>query len=175
VRYRAFGATRFTSGVTPTSYRYTGQREEAGLGLYYYGARWYDPALGHFIQPDTVIPNPGNVLDYHRYSYTRFTPLKYTDPCGHCVVTTASSLAFDTFCWTTVVAAIQLSNHLALWSNWRQAVTARINCLCALLISATNSRTEPTMYSKGDHAQNKIVASSVLANRRGPDCPHDVR
>ena len=35
VRYKAFGATRFTSGTTPTSYRFTGQREEAALGLYY--------------------------------------------------------------------------------------------------------------------------------------------
>jgi hypothetical protein len=51
--------------------------------LYYYGARWYDPALGHFLQPDTIIPQPGNVLDYHRYSYTRFNPLKYNDPTGH--------------------------------------------------------------------------------------------
>jgi RHS repeat-associated protein len=49
VRYKAFGATRFTSGTTPTSYRFTGQREEAALGLYYYNARWYDPTLGHFV------------------------------------------------------------------------------------------------------------------------------
>lgn len=78
VRYRAFGATRFTSGTTPTSYRYTGQREEAGLSLYYYGARWYDPALGHFIQPDTIIPDAGNGLDFHRYAYgyVRYNPLK---------------------------------------------------------------------------------------------------
>jgi hypothetical protein len=41
------------------------------------------PALGHFIQPDTIVPQPGNVLDYHRYSYTRFNPIKYTDPTGH--------------------------------------------------------------------------------------------
>jgi RHS repeat-associated protein len=83
LRYKAFGATRFTSGTTPTTFRYTGQREEAGLGLYYYGARWYDPALGHFLQADTLVPEPGNVLDYHRYSYTRFNPLKYNDPTGH--------------------------------------------------------------------------------------------
>jgi RHS repeat-associated protein len=83
VRYRAFGATRFTSGTTPTSYRFTGQREEAALGLYFYNARWYDPALGHFLSPDTVVPEPGNALDYHRYAYVRFNPLKYTDPSGH--------------------------------------------------------------------------------------------
>jgi RHS repeat-associated protein len=82
VRYKAFGVTRFTSGTTPTSYRFTGQREEASLGLYYYNARWYDPALGHFVQPDSLVPAAGNALDYHRYAYVRFNPLKYTDPSG---------------------------------------------------------------------------------------------
>jgi RHS repeat-associated protein len=64
----------------------TGQREEAALGLYFYNARWYDPALGHFLSPDTLVPDPGNALDYHRYAYVRFNPLKYTDPSGHCPI-----------------------------------------------------------------------------------------
>jgi RHS repeat-associated protein len=28
----------------------------AGFGLMFYNARWYDPALGRFAQPDTIIP-----------------------------------------------------------------------------------------------------------------------
>jgi RHS repeat-associated protein len=95
VRYRAFGATRFTSGATPTTFRYTGQREESSLGLYYYGARWYDPALGHFIQPDTIIPDAGNALDYHRYGYARFNSLKYTDPSGHCGMSVTAGEAWS--------------------------------------------------------------------------------
>jgi RHS repeat-associated protein len=83
MRYRAFGATRFTSGVTPTTFRYTGQREEAGLGLYYYGARWYDPALGRFVQADTIVPNPGDPQAFDRYAYVNNNPLKYIDPSGH--------------------------------------------------------------------------------------------
>lgn len=60
-----------------------GQREEADLGLYNYGARWYDPALGRFIQPDTIIPNPGDVAAFDRYAYVLNNPLKYSDPTGH--------------------------------------------------------------------------------------------
>jgi RHS repeat-associated protein len=83
VRYKAFGATRFTSGTTPTTFRYTGQREESALGLYYYGARWYDPALGRFIQADTIVPDPADARAYDRYAYVLNNPLRYTDPTGH--------------------------------------------------------------------------------------------
>ena len=43
LRYKAWGETRYTWGTTPTSFRYTGQRQEEGLGLYQMGARWVDP------------------------------------------------------------------------------------------------------------------------------------
>ncbi len=57
VRYKAFGEDRYTFGTTPTTYRYTGQRQEAALGLYFYNARWYDPFLGRFVQADTLVPD----------------------------------------------------------------------------------------------------------------------
>jgi hypothetical protein len=43
-----WGENRYTDGTTPTTYHFTGQREESGLGagVYFYGARWYDAALG---------------------------------------------------------------------------------------------------------------------------------
>ena len=47
--------------------------------LYYYGARWYDPALGQFLSPDTIVPAAGNALDYHRYAYKRFNPVRFED------------------------------------------------------------------------------------------------
>ncbi len=55
----------------------------AELGLYYYGARWYDPSIMQFSQPDTLIPDFYNPLDWNRYSYARYNPLKYVDPDGH--------------------------------------------------------------------------------------------
>jgi hypothetical protein len=47
------------------------------------GARWYDPALGRFISPDSIVPQPGNPQSLNRYSYVLNNPLKYTDPSGH--------------------------------------------------------------------------------------------
>ncbi|GAP16062.1 protein containg RHS repeat-associated core domain [Longilinea arvoryzae] len=59
IRYDAWGKTRDNSGITPTERRYTGQIEEAGAGLYFYNTRWYDPSLGRFISPDSIVPNIG--------------------------------------------------------------------------------------------------------------------
>jgi len=70
----------------PTDRRYTGQRWDEGVGLYDYRARWYDPALGRFVQPDTLVPEPGKPQDLNRYTYVRNNPLKYTDPTGHYLV-----------------------------------------------------------------------------------------
>ena len=83
LRYEAWGENRYTNGTTPTTYRYTGQREESALGLYFYNARWYDPALGRWAQPDTIVPEPGDPQSLNRYSHVLNNPLKYTDPTGH--------------------------------------------------------------------------------------------
>ncbi|MHB1356509.1 MAG: RHS repeat-associated core domain-containing protein [Anaerolineae bacterium] len=84
-RYTPWGTARDASQQAAVPYRYTGQREEAALGLYDYGARWYDPAIGRFIQADTIVPEPGNPQSLNRYSYALNNPLKYTDPTGHMV------------------------------------------------------------------------------------------
>ena len=83
-RFYPFGETRFTTGTMFTDKLFTGQRSyTSDFGLYYYGSRWYDPALGRFIQPDSIVPNPANPQDLNRFSYVRNNPLRYIDPTGH--------------------------------------------------------------------------------------------
>jgi len=81
--------------VLQTQFRYTSQWFEDGLGasakdgldrgLYFYGARWYDSSLGRFVQPDTIVPNPGDPQSLNRYSSVLNNPVKFTDPTGHSV------------------------------------------------------------------------------------------
>jgi YD repeat-containing protein len=40
IRYYPWGTERYNSGTTPTTFRFTGQRLESALGLYFYNARW---------------------------------------------------------------------------------------------------------------------------------------
>ncbi|HOT93452.1 MAG TPA: RHS repeat-associated core domain-containing protein [Anaerolineae bacterium] len=83
MRYHPWGGTHFTSGATPTTRRFTGQIEDAAIGLYFYNARSYDPSLGRFISPDSIIPSPQNPQALNRYSYVLNSPLRYVDPSGH--------------------------------------------------------------------------------------------
>jgi hypothetical protein len=52
--------------------------------LYWYNSRWYDPALGRFVQPDSIIPSQTDPLSWDRYCYTLNNPVRYNDPSGHC-------------------------------------------------------------------------------------------
>jgi RHS repeat-associated protein len=54
-----FGSTRWESGVA-TNFRFTGQRQESGFGLYDYNARYYDPTLGRFVSADVIVPGMGS-------------------------------------------------------------------------------------------------------------------
>jgi RHS repeat-associated protein len=53
--------------------------------LYYYGARWYDPLLGRFIQADTIVPSAQGTQAFDRYAYVNNNPLRYTDPSGNTI------------------------------------------------------------------------------------------
>ena len=45
-----------------TDYTYTGQRHEEEIGLMFYNARFYDPAIAHFTQADTINPSPISIV-----------------------------------------------------------------------------------------------------------------
>jgi len=81
MRYTPYGVTR--SGDIHTDRRFTDQRWESRLGLYDYGVRFYSPSLSRFVSADTIVPQPGNPMDFNRYTYVRSNPLLYKDPSGH--------------------------------------------------------------------------------------------
>jgi RHS repeat-associated protein len=82
--YKAWGESRYSTGsLSLTSFKFTGQREESVLGLYFYLSRWYDPALARFTSPDTIMPDLSAAQSWDRMAYVRNNPLRYTDPTGH--------------------------------------------------------------------------------------------
>jgi RHS repeat-associated protein len=83
LRYKPWGETRYSDGTTPTQRHFTGQINESQLGLYFFNARWYDPASGRFTSADSLVPNMGNPQAWDRYAFVYNNPVKFTDPSGH--------------------------------------------------------------------------------------------
>ena len=89
LEYFPFGETwvEEASNTQRTPYLFTGKELDEETGLYYYGARYYDPRTSQFIsadpllvqKPAEVIRRPGLV---GAFSYALNNPIMYTDPDG---------------------------------------------------------------------------------------------
>ena len=95
-KYYPFGQSRnFT--LVGTDKQFTGHQREGEF--YYMRARFYDPQVGRFLQPDSVVPDYADPQALNRYSYTVNNPLRYVDPTGRCHGVLASAeedpLCFD--------------------------------------------------------------------------------
>ena len=85
------------SGLPPTDFTYTGQRD-VGLGLVHYGAANRAGGAVQFrvvsetaersgAEPlDRQVPEPGNPQDLNRFAYVRNNPLRHVDPSGHMLI-----------------------------------------------------------------------------------------
>jgi len=87
IEYLPFGSYRVRQDLDGSfpdvNYTFTDQEDDDETGFYNYRARLYDPLLGRFISADSIIPEPGNLQAFNRYSYCVNNPLVYTDPSGH--------------------------------------------------------------------------------------------
>jgi len=78
--YDAFGALRSASGGFENDLAFTGRVRDT-TGLLYYRARFYDPALGRFLNPDPIRFEGG----INFYAYANNNPTTLTDPTGEVI------------------------------------------------------------------------------------------
>ncbi|MBU4487936.1 MAG: VCBS repeat-containing protein [Candidatus Omnitrophica bacterium] len=118
IEYSPYGLTSREEGAYNTNYKFTGKLFDTSTALYYYGARYYDPELGRFIQPDTIIPYPDDPQSFNRYAYARNNPIRYIDPTGH-------------FWWAVIAAIVgaiigAISAHNAGGNVWAGAAVGAV-------------------------------------------------
>ena len=80
--YYPYGETRVNTGSVDLHYKFTGKEIDRESGLYYYGARYYDPVIGRFISADSIVQSPGDPQTLNRYSYASNNPLANINPQG---------------------------------------------------------------------------------------------
>ena len=75
-----YGSYSTNTGVGEQNrYRYNGKELNEDLGLYDYGARWYDPAIARFTSVD---PLASEMPSWSPFNYAFSNPLRFTDPDG---------------------------------------------------------------------------------------------
>ncbi|MCR9145078.1 MAG: FG-GAP-like repeat-containing protein [bacterium] len=83
--YRPFGEIHYVGAHNDTRYKFQGKELDHTTELYYFGARYYDPDLGRFIQADSLavggnVPHASNM---DRYAAFGNNPLSFIDPSGN--------------------------------------------------------------------------------------------
>jgi RHS repeat-associated protein len=76
--YDSFGNVTASSGSLVNPFQYTGRESDSETGLYYYRARYYDPAAGRFLGEDPT----QFVSGINFYAYVSNRPLNFADALG---------------------------------------------------------------------------------------------
>ena len=63
--------------------RYRGYYFDMETGFYYLNARYYDPALGRFINPDSQLNTSHGILGFNQFAYCLNNPINMTDFDGN--------------------------------------------------------------------------------------------
>jgi len=66
-----------------TPYLFNGKELDQETGLYYYGARYYDPVLTSWLSVDPLVEK---YLDWSPYNYVKLNPVKNADPDGSDII-----------------------------------------------------------------------------------------
>jgi RHS repeat-associated protein len=77
--YHPFGEPSTEEGSE--DYLFTGKEQDT-TGLYYYGARYYDPDVGRFLTRDPLSGRISSPQSLNRYTYCQNNPQKFVDPWG---------------------------------------------------------------------------------------------
>ncbi|GBF74333.1 hypothetical protein PA598K_02671 [Paenibacillus sp. 598K] len=82
-RYDEWGNVLQRDEGIENSFLYAGQQYDKETGLYYLRARYYDPAVGRFLNEDTYEGQITNPLSMNLYTYVENNPINWIDPSGH--------------------------------------------------------------------------------------------
>ncbi|MEI6056685.1 MAG: RHS repeat-associated core domain-containing protein [Lentisphaerota bacterium] len=79
--YDAYGNLLAKTGSSPNSYMFSTKEYDSKSGLYYFGARYYDPEIGRWMSKDPM----GMIDGPNMYLYCLNNPINFMDPFGYCI------------------------------------------------------------------------------------------
>lgn len=147
-KYLPYGSVRAGGTESLTGrYQYTNQEKDSETNLIYYGARYYSPILGRFVQPDSMLPDIYDPQQLNRYAYVKNNPLKYTDPSGHAVIAIGGG----------IVVTLTTTQMILITGATVYVVSCYIDC----------ERTNDTIIAVGGYTIEKVQQGTELAKQVG--------
>ena len=74
------GLASLLGNINPIRYR--GYYYDTDTGYYYLNSRYYDPAVGRFLNGDAFLGINGGILGYNMYAYCNNSPVAFADSTG---------------------------------------------------------------------------------------------
>ena len=144
--YRPYGEILYTYSpilTVPAEARgFIGERFDAGAGLQYLNARYYDPKLGMFLQPDWFEVTAAGV-GTNRYAYAGGDPVNASDPGGNNWLEGAVNWVVSALRGGSQAALVGMGTDVAIpdpsdvaWPKW--ATYAVVGTAATGIIWATN-------------------------------------
>ena len=129
-------------------YRFTGKEAERSLGIQYFGARFYNPALSSWLSSDKATLFSGNG-DPEPYRYSRNSPLGHLDPDGN---TTVQALVEKAERAAVAGAALAEASRASAVANRALAMA-----VCLHYQRSPEGRAEAARISKGMEAISSLM------------------
>ena len=130
LEYFPFGETwvEESTNTQRTPYLFTGKELDEETGLYYFGARYYDPRTSVWQSADpivgkylptarnrnSILPGQGgvyNTFNLGLYGYAHQNPVRYTDPDGNVVPLVVAACVASNACMVAVAATVVLATN----------------------------------------------------------------
>jgi len=149
LEYTPFGTTWVNQGQDLAKFKFTG-KELDKTGLYYFGARYYEPEIGRFIQPDSYVQDPSDPQSFNRYSYCRNNPLTYTDPSGNFwefIFLALSYISMASAVVSAVSSIVAMATDSQTWANI--AKISGIISIATGITAAVGNSISASIASKG--------------------------
>ena len=104
--YDAYGSLIASNTAPQTAYLYCGEQFDSELGFYYLRApRYLNPGTGRFTTMDSFEGHNDDPLSLHKYLYAHANPVNGTDPTGHDLIGTLSSISIGAYLGATTFLA----------------------------------------------------------------------
>jgi RHS repeat-associated protein len=158
--YKPFGEqTEWLSASQPApeSKGWIGERFDADAGLQYLNARYYDPVLGMFIQPDWFdVMKPG--VGTNRFSYSFNDPINKADANGN---QTVGKYSYSDF-WSSFWASFSGSSSGNSTSKQSSETASSLVRQTAQSILTSPLRMGENLADGYDYMQQNTLAGSVI-------------